>query len=147
MAGPPRRMEHLFSPIPAAVQEIKKEREPGKKEEENQRHGERPMGKEKEKIVVQDKIKNWVLRMPSLVASRDNRTRARKGRHRRTRRQAKVQRMKPPVERLGVVQNLRRRRARTFRKQMLVAPMNPNSIMMMKKRQNPRSAEIRPPRN
>jgi hypothetical protein len=39
------RMEHLFSPIPAAVQEIKKEREPGKKEEENQRHGERSDGK------------------------------------------------------------------------------------------------------
>ena len=38
-------MEHLFSPIPAAVQEIKKEREPGKKEEENQGNGERPDGK------------------------------------------------------------------------------------------------------
>jgi hypothetical protein len=38
-------MEHLFSPIPAAVQEIKKEREPGKKEEENQGNGERSDGK------------------------------------------------------------------------------------------------------
>src|SRR4051794_18431020 len=39
------RMDHLFSPIPAAVQEIKKEREPGKKEEENQSNGERSDGK------------------------------------------------------------------------------------------------------